>query len=54
VFDRFGKFPGTVPSTFFLTYLQNHHLDLDLYDKHLGPHADLTTHAEHMDRWHEE
>ncbi len=52
ILDRFGKFPGTVPSTFCLTYLQAHHLDLEFYDEHFGPGAYLATHAEHMNRWH--
>jgi hypothetical protein len=52
VFDRFGKFPGTVPSIFVLTYLQAHHLDLEFYDKHFAPGAYLETHARHMERWH--
>ena len=53
VLDRFGKFPGTVPTTFCLTYLQAHHLDLEFYDHHFGPGAYLPTQAEHMARWHE-
>jgi hypothetical protein len=53
VYDRFGKFPGTVPSIFSLMYLQAHHLDLEFYDHHFKPGAYLHTHAEHMARWHE-
>jgi hypothetical protein len=52
VLDRFGKFPGTVPSIFCLTYLQAHHLDLDFYDEHFGDGAYLSTHAEHQAAWH--
>lgn len=52
VFDRFGKFPGTVPSMFVLTYLQAHHLDLEFYDRHFAPGAYLDTHARHMEQWH--
>jgi len=52
IFDRFGKFPGTVPSIFCLMYLQAHHLDLAFYDHHFGPGAYLPTHAEHLARWH--
>jgi hypothetical protein len=52
VFDRFGKFPGTVPSIYLLTYLQAHHLDLEFYDRHFEPGAYLDTHARHMERWH--
>jgi hypothetical protein len=52
IFDRFGKFPGTVPSLFCLTYLQAHHLDLGFYNHHFGPGAYLRTHAEHQERWH--
>ncbi len=52
VFDKFGKFPGTVPSMFVLTYLQAHHLDLAFYDQHFAPGAYLDTHARHMEQWH--
>ncbi len=52
MFDTFGKFPGTVPSIFVITYLQAHHLDLDFYDRFFEPGAYLKTHAEHMARWH--
>ncbi len=52
IYDRFGKFPGTVPSIFSLMYLQAHHLDLEFYDHHFAPGAYLQTHAEHMERWH--
>jgi hypothetical protein len=52
VFDTFGKFPGTVPSIFVLTYLQAHHLDLEFYDRFYRPGSYLQTHAEHMRQWH--
>ena len=50
--DRFGKFPGTVPSILALTYLQAHHLDLDFCNHHFSPGAYLRTHADHVSRWH--
>jgi hypothetical protein len=52
IFDTFGKFPGTVPSMFLITYLQAHHLDLDFYDTFFEQGAYLKTHAHHMARWH--
>jgi hypothetical protein len=52
IFDTFGKFPGTVPSIFLITYLQAHHLDLEFYDTFYKPGAYLRTHANHMRRWH--
>jgi hypothetical protein len=52
VFDHFGKFPGTVPSIFLITYLQAHHLDLEFYDRFYKPGSYLRTHAMHMERWH--
>jgi hypothetical protein len=52
VFDRYGKFPGTVPSILVLMYLQAHHLDLEFYDAHFKPGAYLDTHAQHMEMWH--
>ena len=53
VYDRFGKFPGTVPSMFLIMYLQAHHIDLDFYDKFYTPGAYLKTHATHMKQWHQ-
>jgi hypothetical protein len=52
LFDTFGKFPGTVPSIFLITYLQAHHLDLEFYDTFYKAGAYLKTHAQHMARWH--
>jgi hypothetical protein len=52
VFDSFGKFPGTVPSIYTLTYLQAHHLDLGFYDALFQPGAYLDTQARHQERWH--
>ncbi|MCG8350553.1 MAG: hypothetical protein MI924_22525 [Chloroflexales bacterium] len=54
IYDRFGKFPGHVPSIFILNYLQAHHLELEFYDRHFQPGAYLQTHAQHMERWHSE
>jgi hypothetical protein len=52
VFGTFGKFPGTVPSVFIMTYVQAHHLDLDFYDRYFKPGGYLRTRAEHTRRWH--
>ncbi len=52
VFDKFGKFPGTVPTIFILTYLQAHHLDLEFYDKYFSDGGYLETHARHHELWH--
>jgi hypothetical protein len=54
VLDAFGKFPGSVPSIFLITYLQAHHLDLEFYDHYFKPGAYLKSHAQHMERWHPE
>ncbi|AKB67957.1 hypothetical protein [Methanosarcina mazei] len=52
IYDRFGKFPGTVPSIFVMPYLQAHHLDLEFYDHFYKKGAYLKTHEMHMKRWH--
>lgn len=52
VYDRFGRFPATVPAVFVLMYLQAHHLDPAFYDEHFEAGAYLKTHADHMTRWH--
>jgi hypothetical protein len=52
IFDQFGRFPGTVPTLLIMNYLQAQHLDTEFYDTLFRPGAYLTTHAEHMERWH--
>jgi hypothetical protein len=52
IYDTYGKFPGTVQSVFCYMYLQVHHLDLDFYNHYFKPGTYLTTHKEHMKRWH--
>lgn len=52
IYDTYGKFPATVPSIFLLMYVQAQHIDLDFYDNYFKPGAYLTTHKEHMKRWH--
>jgi hypothetical protein len=52
IFDTFGKFPGTVPTLFIMNYLQAQHADLDFYDTFFKPGAYLSTHREHLQRWH--
>jgi hypothetical protein len=52
IYDTYGKFPGTVQSVFCYMYLQAHHLDLDFYNQYFKPGAYLTTHKEHMKKWH--
>ena len=54
VYDRFGKFPATVPTIFAGPYLQAHHLDLDYYDTYFAPGAYLHSHAVHMMQWHKQ
>ncbi len=51
VFEKFGKFPATVPSIFTLMYLQAHQLDTEFYDTHFSSGAYLRTHAEHDKNW---
>jgi hypothetical protein len=53
ILDRFGKFPGTVPSILAFIYLQAHHLDLEFYDHFFKKGAYLDTHARHMKNWHD-
>jgi hypothetical protein len=51
IFDTFGKFPGTVPAVFTLTYLQAHNLDLDFYNHFFDEGSYLHTHANHQKWW---
>lgn len=54
VYDKHGKFPGTVPTMVLPGCVQAHHIDTDYYDAHFKAGAYLETHAGHMQRWHEE
>lgn len=51
VYDKFGRFPATVPAIQNLMYLQAHQLDTDFYDEHFTPGAYLRTHANHDKNW---
>ncbi|WP_229310988.1 hypothetical protein [Larkinella soli] len=51
IYDTFGKFPGSVPAVFCLTYLQAHQLDLDFYDHYFKEGSYLYTHANHKKWW---
>lgn len=51
IYDKFGRFPATVPAIYTLMYLQAHQLDTDFYDEHFTSGAYLRTHAEHDKNW---
>jgi len=51
VYDKFGRFPATVPAIFNLMYLQAHQLDTGFYDEHFTTGAYLKTHAAHDRNW---
>jgi hypothetical protein len=41
-----------VPTLFTMNCLQAQHVDLDFYDTFFKPGAYLSTHREHLQRWH--
>jgi len=52
VYDKHGKFPGTIPTMVLPGYVQAHHLETDYYDEYFKPGAYLQTHADHLKNWH--
>lgn len=52
VYDKHGKFPGTVRTMVLPGYVQAHHIDTAYYDTYYQPGAYLESHAEHWERWH--
>lgn len=52
VYDKHGRFPGTVRTIVLPGYVQAHHIDTEYYDAHYQPGAYLETHAKHWERWH--
>ena len=51
IFNKFGRFPATVPAIFTLMYLQAHKLDTDFYDQHFVDGSYLSTHADNEKNW---
>lgn len=54
VYDKYGTFPGTIPTMVLPGFVQAHHLDTAYYDAHYGSGAYLESHDTHLDRWHPE
>ncbi len=54
IYDKHGKFPGTLTTVVLTGYAQAQHLDTEYYDTHFQPGAYLETHADHMQQWHGE
>ncbi len=52
VYDKHGKFPGTFNTIVLPGIVQSQHIDTGFYDAHYQEGAYLSTHAEHMQRWH--
>lgn len=52
VYEKHGKFPGTLTTLVLPGFVQAHHLDTEFYDAHYEPGAYLETHADHLRRWH--
>ena len=52
VYDKFGKFPGTLTTIVLPGYVQTVHIDTEYYDKYYKPGAYLHSHTEHMKVWH--
>lgn len=51
IYERFGRFPATVPAIYSLMYLQAHQLDTDFYDENFTSGAYLRTHAGYDENW---
>lgn len=50
--ERFGRYPGTIPTVLTSTYVQAQHVDADYYDRFHGERALLPTHRSHDADWH--
>ncbi len=54
IYSTYGRIPARFPTILLRIYTQAHHLEQGFYDQFFGPEAYLSTHAEHMQRWHPE
>ena len=52
VYDKHGKFPGTIPTIVLTGFVQAQHIDTEYYDTHFQPGAYLESHANHWQQWH--
>jgi len=52
VWDRYGRFPATVPAFHTLMGFQAGHVDEGFYDHHYRRGSLSDTHRTHMERWH--
>jgi hypothetical protein len=48
------KFPGTFTTIVLPGFVQAQHIEMEYYDTHFQPGADLETHASHMQQWHDQ
>ena len=54
IFDTYGKFPGFSDPMYCRMMVQNHHIDLDFYDKFYPEGAYTEAHKKHFALWHPE
>lgn len=52
VYNKYGKFPGTVDTMTIPMWTAAHHIDLDFYDKFYQPEAISENQCRHMADWH--
>ena len=54
VLEKYGKFPGTIPTMVIPGFVQAHHIDTEYYDHNYKSGSYLKSHAEHMANWHQD
>ena len=52
IWNTYGRFPAFVDPMLMYIWIQAQHIELDFYDKYYKPGAYLSTHKNHMARWH--
>ena len=52
IWNTYGRFPATVDPMILYAYIQAQHIELEFYDKYYRPGSYLTTHRDHMKKWH--
>jgi hypothetical protein len=52
IWDTYGRFPALLDPMVMYIWIQAQHIELEFYDKYYRPGAYLSTHKNHMARWH--
>jgi hypothetical protein len=52
IYEKYGRFPGSLDAMHLMWLMQVHHLDTEYYDRFFRPGSYGPTHSAHLATWH--